>query len=151
MLCVKAYEESGSTLNWVETKKADRSRKNRWNDSKRVYAFYILSIKIISDCFSFLRHPLFLRIVIKTKSFLVSMLKSSILMPDSNPAWKFIPKNLLREPFQLCFSPIWCLFWHNRSKMSEKIAKSSASLYFIYVLNFSLKKYFSVTNREAKN
>ena len=70
---------------------------------------------------------------------------------DSEEAWKFIPKNLLREPFQLCFSPIWCLFWHNRSKMSEKIAKSSASLYFIYVLNFSLKKYFSVTNREAKN
>ena len=60
---------------------------------------YILSIKIISDCFSFLRHPLFLRIVIKTKSFLVSMLKSSILVPDSNPAWKIIPKTLLREQF----------------------------------------------------
>ena len=30
---------------------------------------YILSIKIISDCFSFLRHPLFLSIVIKKKVF----------------------------------------------------------------------------------
>ena len=54
------------------------------------------------------------------KSFPFSMLKSSILMPDSNPAWKIIQKSLLREQFQLRFSQFWWWFGLPRSEKKSK-------------------------------